>query len=269
MKPDFRSVAIGDPASIRPAAERLKSIAQELAGLRVYTSIDLARSEPMVDANDKIIATDIFGWEKTLEKRWSKWTFGYDSAVYQVCRCENRPFWFNESLGIQGLVNRDHLRSIKFAGYEKEWEIKASIIIPVHLPFSQIGLASFSCMDNCRDDLSEEYQQYSVILQQLSLTFVSDYYSLLHHPIACTGGVILTAREVECLQWIGRGKTDKQTAAVMRCQVPTVRFHLHNAASKLGVGNRTEAVARAAQLGFLPGVDTYKRGWFADAAACG
>jgi LuxR family transcriptional activator of conjugal transfer of Ti plasmids len=59
-----------------------------------------------------------------------------------------------------------------------------------------------------------------------------------------TGTPKLTARELECLTWVSRGKTDQDVARLIAVAPRTVRFHIDNAKTKLGVETRVQAVAR-------------------------
>ncbi len=61
----------------------------------------------------------------------------------------------------------------------------------------------------------------------------------------------LTRRERECLLWAAEGKTSWDTALILDVSERTVLFHLQNAAHKLGVSNRTQAVARAVCHGYI------------------
>jgi DNA-binding CsgD family transcriptional regulator len=54
----------------------------------------------------------------------------------------------------------------------------------------------------------------------------------------------LTAREREVLGWVARGKTNVEIARLLWLAPSTVRKHLENVYSKLGVNTRTAAVAR-------------------------
>jgi DNA-binding CsgD family transcriptional regulator len=54
----------------------------------------------------------------------------------------------------------------------------------------------------------------------------------------------LTARELECLTWVSRGKTDQEIARLITVAPRTVRFHIDNAKMKLSVETRVQAVAR-------------------------
>ncbi|NKC11334.1 MAG: LuxR family transcriptional regulator [Gammaproteobacteria bacterium] len=59
------------------------------------------------------------------------------------------------------------------------------------------------------------------------------------------GKVRLTQRERECLTWAAEGKTAWETGQILNISERTVIFHLQNAAEKLQVVNRPQAVARA------------------------
>lgn len=58
----------------------------------------------------------------------------------------------------------------------------------------------------------------------------------------------LTDREVEILKLVGSGLANRQLADALLISEPTVKWHLHNIYSKIGVRNRTAAVARARDL---------------------
>jgi LuxR family maltose regulon positive regulatory protein len=73
-------------------------------------------------------------------------------------------------------------------------------------------------------------------------------------PRAAAGaGLIepLTAREVEVLRLVAAGMRNQEIAGQLVISLPTVKRHIANAYGKLGVGHRTEAVARAHELGLL------------------
>lgn len=54
----------------------------------------------------------------------------------------------------------------------------------------------------------------------------------------------LRPREIECLLWTARGKTAWEISMILKVSERTVNFHLGNAMRKLGVYNKTHAVAR-------------------------
>jgi DNA-binding NarL/FixJ family response regulator len=61
----------------------------------------------------------------------------------------------------------------------------------------------------------------------------------------------LTPRERTVLEQLARGLGNKQIAAALGISERTVKFHVSAVFAKLGAGNRTEAVAKAAQSGLI------------------
>jgi DNA-binding NarL/FixJ family response regulator len=61
----------------------------------------------------------------------------------------------------------------------------------------------------------------------------------------------LTPRERSVLEQLARGLGNKQIAATLGISERTVKFHVSAVFAKLGAGNRTEAVTRAAQAGLI------------------
>jgi LuxR family maltose regulon positive regulatory protein len=73
------------------------------------------------------------------------------------------------------------------------------------------------------------------------------------------GGVVvaglvapLTARELEVLQLLAAGAPNRAIAERLVVTPETVKKHLSHLFDKLGAANRTQAVARARELGLLP-----------------
>jgi LuxR family transcriptional regulator, maltose regulon positive regulatory protein len=74
-----------------------------------------------------------------------------------------------------------------------------------------------------------------------------------------SGGVVvaglvepLTERELEVLRLLADGRSNQAIAAELVISLDTVKRHLSHLFSKLEVANRTQAVARARELGLLP-----------------
>ena len=61
----------------------------------------------------------------------------------------------------------------------------------------------------------------------------------------------LTEREKECLLWAAEGKTGWEIATIVSISERTVTFHLQNAAQKMGVVNRQQAISRALSMGLI------------------
>jgi DNA-binding NarL/FixJ family response regulator len=64
----------------------------------------------------------------------------------------------------------------------------------------------------------------------------------------------LTARELEVLRLIAEGKTNKEIGRVLGIEVGTVRNYVQQILEKLGAVSRTQAAARAVDLGLIDDV---------------
>jgi len=68
----------------------------------------------------------------------------------------------------------------------------------------------------------------------------------------------LSERELEILHLLAAGCTNREIGEQLYISLSTVKGHISNISGKLLAKNRTEAVARARQMGVLPGIDELK-----------
>jgi len=61
----------------------------------------------------------------------------------------------------------------------------------------------------------------------------------------------LTAREVQTLLWVARGKSSAEIAVILEVAERTVNFHIDNVIRKMGVATRVQAAVKATMLGLL------------------
>jgi NarL family two-component system response regulator LiaR len=115
----------------------------------------------------------------------------------------------------------------------------------------EAGAISYLLKDVHADKLAlavrEAYQGRGSIDSAAAKTLVSEGHD---EPSTEYG---LTAREAEILELMVAGKTNKEIALTLTVSPGTVRFHVSNVLSKLGVKNRTEAVSLAWQDGLVEG----------------
>jgi len=64
-------------------------------------------------------------------------------------------------------------------------------------------------------------------------------------------GQVLTARQVEIVGWVGSGCSTKEIAKRLFVSEGTIKVHLHNVFSKLGVRNRTQLAQYAREHGLV------------------
>ena len=72
--------------------------------------------------------------------------------------------------------------------------------------------------------------------------------------VAAAPGLIepLTGRELEVLRLLAAGRSNQRIAHDLVVALDTVKKHVTHVLGKLGAANRTEAVARARDLGLIP-----------------
>ena len=62
---------------------------------------------------------------------------------------------------------------------------------------------------------------------------------------------ILSAREIEVIQLISSGKSNKQIAEELVISLSTVKSHVHHICTKLNAANRTQAIAICRERGII------------------
>jgi LuxR family maltose regulon positive regulatory protein len=122
-----------------------------------------------------------------------------------------------------------------------------------------LTLAAFE--DYARVFLDEGQHMRSLLTQWLahadndsSQKYVTRLLTYFDTEAPPTGGLIdpLSPRELEVLHLIALGKTNREIARQLVVAPGTIKAHTSNIYRKLDVANRTEAVARARQLGIFP-----------------
>ncbi|WP_226016364.1 LuxR C-terminal-related transcriptional regulator [Novosphingobium sp. FKTRR1] len=241
-------VRIGCPADVRRAAEALHK--QALAfGMRAAPAHDIADKRTPVDADGNILARDVFGWND--EKVWWRNSrIALDSPLTSACRFESEPFWVNAQ-GFRTRQPNHYLAAIDLTNFDNRAMTRAAIVVPVHLPFGQIGAVSFNPLDPTVTDLEAAFLQHGDAFGIYARTFIASYVHAMGSVQALPPGSRLSKREVECLRWAAIGKTDLEISMIMSRSRATVRFHIHNASTKLNAVNRSQTVFKAAQLGYI------------------
>jgi DNA-binding CsgD family transcriptional regulator len=138
----------------------------------------------------------------------------------------------------------------RFMGEASEFGLNSGISFPVHSAQGEFAMFSVASSQN---------PVHAKSRIQKALPFAHLFTAHLHEtvrkifaqealPLAT---VQLTEREHECLLWTAEGKTTWETSQILGVAERTVIFHLQNAADKLQVVNRQQAVARAVSLGLI------------------
>jgi DNA-binding CsgD family transcriptional regulator len=244
-----KKVTIKDISEIRTAAIALQELC-DLLGLRTATCVDIASKEPMVDADGAIINAEIFGWLADGERWWEDTRLALSSPLPRACRYESDVFWANEQ-GIYSCYHNEYLDEIALNDFERRALTKAAIVVPVHMPFGQIGAVSFMSKDRAISDLSDVFEEHADFLATVARRFTCSYVAVLRKKRRIPADCMLSKREVECLHWAAIGKTDKEISMILERSHATVRYHVHRAGEKLNSVNRSQTIFKAGQLGYL------------------
>jgi len=242
--------SVRDVADIRRAAEALRDAANEMGPYWVVAADNIASKQPMVDAEGNVLAAAVFGHTGPNQLWWMDARLALNSPLARAARYESEPFWANAG-GFRTRHPNRYLDAIDLSNFEKRALCKAAIIVPVHLPFGQIGMAAFGVRDPERTDLSAEYEAHADTLMLLSHRFIASYANVVRTRQWLPADCQLTKREIECLRWAAVGKTDKEISLILARSHATVRFHIQNAGEKLNAVNRSQTIFKAAQLGYL------------------
>jgi DNA-binding CsgD family transcriptional regulator len=245
----FDKVTIRSADDVRPAAIAINDIACKFE-LRIAATTDIASKAQMVDAKGAIINADVFGWTADGERWWEDGRLALTSPIPRACRYESEPFWCNES-GAVTVSRNKYLEDLNFSDFAHFSKAKALLVVPAHLSFGQIAAASFHPFDRTRNDLSELFAEYSDFLGALSRRFMASYVNTMRTQQWIPSDCRLSKREVECLRWAAVGKTDKEISLILSLSHATVRYHVQRAGEKLNAVNRSQAVFKAGQLGYL------------------
>ncbi len=247
----LQRLLISSVEGIQDAAIALREAGELNGGFRVAPSHDIADKRTPVNASGEILAHKVFGWSEDEGAWWRDKNIALNSPITLACRFESEPFWINRD-GIHTRLPNSYLDEIDLSTFEHRARTHAAIVVPVHLPFGQIGAVSFNPKrTNGRRELSKEFEEFGFVLGIYARVFISSYAHVMGASQRLPAGSRLSKREVECLRWAAIGKTDIEISMIIARSRATVRFHLHNAAVKLDAVNRSQTLFKAAQLGYI------------------
>lgn len=138
----------------------------------------------------------------------------------------------------------------EFMGGARDLGLRAGLSVPLHGCYGERVLLSLASSRESHE-LQSNITRAIPYAQSLLAHVHEAIRSLLDRPDILFDDVRLTGREKECLLWTAEGKTAWEVSQILSIAERTVVFHLKNAAEKLGVANRQQAIARAIALGMI------------------
>ena len=123
----------------------------------------------------------------------------------------------------------------EFQNWLREIGVVDGFIVPTHEPGGDVGLC-VSLSDHRIEDAEER-----LLLQMASLRAYQRCRELGGFILASMAKAPLTTRELECLRWVVKGKSDRDIGKILDISHTTVHFHIEGVKRKLGVKTRTQA----------------------------
>jgi DNA-binding CsgD family transcriptional regulator len=259
--PAMTSAAVED---VRNIAYRLWTAADLDAGVDLLLEAGRALGLPLPSMLDDISQADAprdrhgellavrFGWPEPFIERWVARSYSLNNPVAILVRFEHLPFvWMSEETPDHAVGDREtHVRTLQELSTQG---LTSSIIVPVRTPRGRIGYIGFGGRLS-RPEIDARVQAHGADLLIMGHAFLRLYLDESGGPRAPEDSASLSPREVDCLTHVAQGHGDEDIAGRLGISRHTARFHIENAAHKLGAANRTHAVALAAQLGLVGAV---------------
>jgi DNA-binding CsgD family transcriptional regulator len=243
-----------------PAAadlERVERLAHEIDALGravglpfIAVSADISSPRPMVGTDGKPLAETLFRWIDPSLEYWRDRAFALRAPFVFATRLTSEPFYFQDGR-LQTWRPTGWTQAMGAIEPGDMFGVATAIVAPAYLPRGVIAAVVWASPDP-DIDAGKIFAARAGELHLLALRLTGVYQE------AALGArkdmARLTRREIQCLKWAAAGKTDGEIAAIVQIATPTVRFHMINAADKLGVAGRSQTVHRAATLGYIGAV---------------
>lgn len=143
------------------------------------------------------------------------------------------------------LSKRDH----QVLAHAVQHGIGEGFTVPGNVPGEVLGSCSFAC--RAGDRLADE----RIALAQLAGQLLFETGRRLAVKRTILSAPTLTDRQVECILWVGRGKTDWEIAQILGVSQATVIEHLRNARARYDAPTRSMLTVRALYDGALSFTD--------------
>jgi len=229
-------------------ARAVAEVGRQMGLPYIAVSADIGDPRPMIGPDGKPFAETLFRWVDPSVEYWKDRGFALRSSFVHATRAIAEPFYYAD----ERFATWRPSMALEAMNEDMPTEahgVRAAIVAPAYLPGGAIGAVVWATPDP-ELDVRPLFEARAVELHALALKFMAAYHEATGAESA-SAPVRLTRREIQCLKWAAAGKTDSEVGEIVQIALPTVRFHITNASRKLGVNGRSQAVHRAATLGYI------------------
>lgn len=163
------------------------------------------------------------------------------------------PFAWDENITLMS-----DLRFTKIFTLSRQYNIVNGFTFVLHDHMNNLALLSLIINGDDQGELEARIAAGQGALQMLLIDFNEQMYRLtgpLFEKVKAqkdsVHAAIFSLRENEVLYWASMGKTYVEIAAIAGISVSTVKFHIKNVVSKLGVSNARQAIRLGVELDLI------------------
>ncbi len=239
-----------DRTEIDGYAHEVARLGAEIGLPFIAVSADFSNPEPMLGGDGRPYAETLFRWVDPTLEYWKDRGFALRTPFVLAARYVSEPFYYCDG-AFATWRPAPQLEAIPVDRAAREHGVAGAIIAPTYLPGGLIGAVVWATPDPAVP-VAQVFEAHAVRLHATALKFIAAYNDA-DGATPQADAPRLTRREIQCLKWAAAGKTDADIGELVHISAPTVRFHLKNAALKLRVVGRSQAVREAAALGYVGG----------------
>lgn len=212
----------------------------------VAAQSDIGDPAPMADRNGRAYAERL-RWVSNDPHYWHNRALALRAAFLHAARVYAEPIWYAD--GRLGSWRTTHaLDGIDCRQVTQQYGFTGALIAPVHLAGGQVGAVVW--VATAPIDMPAVFAAHADHLFALAFRFLGAHAEVATPRPRVQPGQ-LSAREAQCVRWAAAGKTNAEIGTILTLSVSTVRFHLRNAAEKLGATTRARMIQLATGHGFL------------------
>lgn len=226
----------------------VQSLGTQIGLPYIAAQADLGDPEPMSDESGRPYAETVFGWINPEHKYWLDRGLALQVPFLTAARLMAEPFYYTagtlRTWRTTGLLDAIDCRAVM-----ADPNLGEAVITPVHLPRGLVGALVWCSKEPI--GIERVFADHAEHMQAVATRLVAAHNEARGRPRNPIALPVLTRREVQCLRWAAAGKTDGEIGIILEVSVSTVRFHLRNAAQKLGATGRAQTIQLAAGFGYV------------------
>lgn len=224
--------------------EQIHDVCSELCAACEFEQFIYAASVPTSFVKPSLIV--ISGYTKEWRDHYNEQQFMAVDPTVAYCAKNILPLdWGNLSTDLKADAKLG-----RFMSDAQDFGLNSGVSFPVHTAQGDAAMLSLASVEEHR--VTESRILTAMPYGQLFAAHVHEAVRrVFSSELLPLTQADLTQREQQCLLWVTEGKTTWETSQILNISERTVTFHLQNAADKMGVINRQQAVARAVAMGLI------------------